>query len=193
MLRSPIRSAAGLCAALLLALPAFASPSSSAITDAWCNDLGRRLHSVSVESCRAQHFLATDERTSGGRALVLRDIPATGKNTAKAPRVLVIGGIHGDELTSVSTVFRWLDWIAEARPAKYSWRIIPLANPDGLLIRPSTRANGRGVDLNRNFPTPDWDSDAQKYWTERTGRDPRRYPGDSCRLGNRNALAGKAI
>lgn len=169
-----------LCAALLLAQPAFATPATDATADAWCNDLGQRLHSVSVESCRARHFLATDERTSGGRALVLHDVPASGKQAAKAPRVLVIGGIHGDELTSISTVFRWLEWMHETEPAKYHWRVIPLANPDGLLVRPSTRVNGRGVDLNRNFPTPDWNSDAQKYWTERTGRDPRRFPGDTA-------------
>ena len=47
---------------------------------------------------------------------------------------LVIGGIHGDELTSVSIVFRWLEWIGEEAGKKYHWRVIPASNPDGLLI-----------------------------------------------------------
>ena len=148
---------------------------------AWCDDLGRRLRSVSAEKCRSQPFQVATERTSGGRALVWRDIPANRDKTngANAPRVLVIGGIHGDELSSISIVFRWLEWIDEANAGRYHWRVIPASNPDGLLKRPSTRANGRGVDLNRNFATPDWASDAQNYWIKRTGRDPRRYPGES--------------
>jgi len=170
-----------LLAALTIATPlAAAGPAGgdAAQLAAWCDDLGHRLRSVSAEACRRQPFIAAAERSSGNRLLVRRDIAPRSKG--QAPRVLVIGGIHGDELTAVSVVFRWLDWIDEAEAGKYSWRVIPLANPDGLLRRPPTRANGRGVDLNRNFPTPGWASEAQKYWVERTNRDPRRYPGDTA-------------
>lgn len=170
--------------ALMLIATLFATPpalaESSKIIDKWCDDLGGRLRSVSAESCRKQDFVAAKEVTRAGRSLVWRDIaPVVGKPD-KAPRVLVIGGIHGDELTSVSIVFRWIDWLGAGSARKYYWRMIPASNPDGLLIRPSTRANGNGVDLNRNFPTPDWDSDAHKYWIERTRRDPRRFPGEAA-------------
>ena len=37
--------------------------------------------------------------------------------------------------------------------------------------------NARGVDLNRNFPTPNWDKEALQYWAQKTKSDPRRYPG----------------
>jgi hypothetical protein len=37
--------------------------------------------------------------------------------------------------------------------------------------------NAGGVDLNRNFPTPRWEREAPVYWNQRTGRDPRRWPG----------------
>jgi hypothetical protein len=33
------------------------------------------------------------------------------------------------------------------------------------------------VDLNRNFPTDDWFTQAQRYWRVSTKRDPRRFPG----------------
>ena len=169
----------------LLFLPAEATtktpdpkPASEAhVIDSWCADLGGRLRSVDANHCKRQTFVADTQRTPGGRALIWRDIAATGKQSDKAPRALVIGGIHGDELTAVSIVFRWLEWIGDTSATNYQWRVIPVANPDGLMIRPSTRVNANGVDLNRNFPTPDWDSDAQKYWIERTGRDPRRFPG----------------
>jgi hypothetical protein len=37
--------------------------------------------------------------------------------------------------------------------------------------------NANGVDLNRNFPTPQWAKEAKFYWETRTRRDPRRWPG----------------
>jgi len=54
---------------------------------------------------------------------------------------------------------------------------VPLVNPDGMLREQPSRTNAHGVDLNRNFPTPDWDKEAPVYWSQRTKNDPRRYPG----------------
>jgi protein MpaA len=48
-------------------------------------------------------------------------------------------------------------------------------NPDGWKAK--TRTNANGVDLNRNFPTGDWESQAIGYWKKKTKSDPRRYPG----------------
>jgi len=52
-------------------------------------------------------------------------------------------------------------------------------NPDGLLRKRSQRTNANGVDLNRNLPTPDWHRLTNHYWVKKTGRNPRRYPGDA--------------
>jgi murein peptide amidase A len=57
------------------------------------------------------------------------------------------------------------------------WRFVPVVNPDGLLARPPKRTNANGVDLNRNFATPNWQRDAAIYWEQRTRKDPRRWPG----------------
>ena len=95
-------------------------------------------------------------------------------------RVIVVGGIHGDEMSSVSLVFHWIGlarhYPAES-PSTIAWRFIPALNPDGLFSIPAKRVNGNGVDLNRNFPTPNWARDARKYWETRTRKDPRRWPG----------------
>ena len=65
---------------------------------------------------------------------------------------------------------------------KFHWRVVPVLNPDGLLRPPrmSSRMNANGVDLNRNFPTPDWDPEAHEYWINRTRRNERRYPGPAA-------------
>ncbi len=169
-----------------LALPALAQHPE---TLSWCDTLAQRLRSVEAESCRKLGLEPGNMRSVQGRPLMIRDVPAaplklsalktnTGKPVQQRPaRIFVIGGIHGDELTSVSIVFRWMDWLGEGEARQYHWRIAPLSNPDGLLARPSRRTNGNGVDLNRNFPTPDWFADALPYWKQRTKEDPRRFPG----------------
>ncbi len=110
------------------------------------------------------------------RPLLYRDV----ERPSAALRVLVIGAIHGDELTSATLAMYWLRFAlsdAHEFAKKINWRFIPVANPDGLLASPPRRVNASGVDLNRNFPTPYWQREAPRYWEQRTRRDPRRYPG----------------
>ena len=173
------------------AAAASAGAASAASTDLgpWCARLASQVPGVDAPACRASGLVAGSGRSVHGVPLWSNDVlPASG-----APRfkVLLLGGIHGDELASVTLAF---DWIARshgvqasamphpsktARPtiADVAWRFVPLLNPDGLLHSPSTRVNAHGVDLNRNFPTTDWARDAQPYWIKRTRKDPRRFPG----------------
>jgi len=145
-----------------------------------CSLIGGRLQSVGVDQC-LQAGLRVGEGTSvRGLPLLYRDYPATAQRVFPR-RILLIGGIHGDELTAVSVVFRWMQQIEMERFQPFQWRVLPVTNPDGLLTRPSTRVNAHGVDLNRNFPSEDWNAKAlEDYWQRRTGRDPRRYPGPSA-------------
>lgn len=166
----------------LTALPGFAASDAD-----WCHAIGKRLHSVPATQCLSLG-LKNGGLSAQGRPLMLRDIPAQpGKQAAKGgsaqrpARILIVGGIHGDELTSSALVFRWLPWMQEAAASTYHWRVVPVANPDGLLANPPQRVNANGVDLNRNFATPDWSKDAQNYWRTKTGSDPRRFPGKEAR------------
>jgi protein MpaA len=68
---------------------------------------------------------------------------------------MIVGGIHGDEPVSfISAVM--LAGTLQKNPLLINNRviIIPCLNPDGLLK--GIRTNGRGVDINRNFPTATW-------------------------------------
>lgn len=147
-------------------------PAAAPSADAFCADAARRLPNLPIALCRRTALLDTGARSVRGRPLWMRDV------VAREPkwRVLVIGGIHGDEPSSGSLVFHWVQH-ALATPADIHWRFVPMMNPDGLLQPRPSRTNANGVDLNRNFPTPDWDKEASKYWISRTRRDPRRWPG----------------
>lgn len=159
------------------AIAAEAPPSSSTVAAA-CEQVGARLKSVGVKTCLAAGLKPSGVSSKRGVPLVYRDFSPRKPAAGTPPkRVLIIGGIHGDELTSVSITFQWMKRLETDAQQPFHWRVIPSSNPDGLLSKPSTRTNANGVDLNRNFPTADWDEKAISYWKKRAYGDARRYPG----------------
>ncbi len=141
-----------------------------------CEEFAARLPNVKRAMCDAAKLVAGPVRSVAGRTIWMRDIKAESATL----RVLVIGAIHGDEPSSASVALHWLQLAglsAFDMPQPVHWRFIPALNPDGLFNQPPRRVNANGVDLNRNFPTPNWQRDAKIYWEQRTKKDPRRYPG----------------
>ena len=132
-----------------------------------------------VPVCQAATLHDSGARSVLGRVIWSRDVEAREKGVQAPLRILVLGGIHGDEMSSVSTIFRWIQLasLGAGGAEALEWRFIPALNPDGLFSKPARRVNANGVDLNRNFPTPNWSRDAKIYWEKRTRRDPRRWPG----------------
>jgi len=165
---------------LLAAAALGASQSATACgSEAMCELIGNKLASIGIEECDNRQLEASGHYSVQGKPLLHHEYPPL-PNTQPQARVLLIGGIHGDEYSSVSVVFKWMRTLDQHHSGLFHWRVIPLANPDGLLRRRSRRMNANGVDLNRNFPTPDWDAKSRQYWVERTKRDPRRYPGPAA-------------
>lgn len=66
-----------------------------------------------------------------------------------AKNILVIGVFHGDEPQGKFLIENYL------KGNKSSLLFIPCLNPDGLAG--NIRTNANGVDLNRNFPTRNWE------------------------------------
>ena len=157
----------------------------------WCRPLVRRLPGVSLSQCQHSGLGASGALSKKGFPLLIRDIPASTAavraltavgasrgHTQPAVKILLIGGIHGDEQTASAIVFKWLEKIDTGSSGReYHWKIAPVVNPDGLLAPKPTRGNAGGVDLNRNFPTPNWLQEAPAYWRQKTQSDPRRFPG----------------
>ena len=171
-----------LLSAPLLAAPAPARPAASrpaavraAAPAGPCDSLMRRLPNVSRPLCLRAELQAGVGRSVKGVPLYTRDVRSEGATL----RVLVLGAIHGDELSSGSVALHWIALAQQPTqmPQPVHWRFIPVLNPDGVMSQPPRRVNANGVDLNRNFPTPNWQRDAAIYWNQRTGKDPRRWPG----------------
>jgi protein MpaA len=144
----------------------------------WCQRLTPRLPGVSVATCRNSGLLPSGAVSHQGFPLLQRSVPAvrTGKH-AQPVRILLLGGIHGDELTASAAVFQWMQWMQGPLAQSFEWTIAPVVNPDGLLATRPQRVNANGVDLNRNFPTPGWSREARHHWARKTGKNPRRFPG----------------
>ncbi|MFI3138536.1 MAG: DUF2817 domain-containing protein [Methylococcaceae bacterium] len=146
--------------------------------DLLCQKLSLKLSSIRYEDCHALNYSLYKTRSRGNTPLLIKELkPATHE---KAPKILFIAGIHGDEYSSVSATFKWLKVLESHHRGKFHWLFLPLINPDGLLRKTSQRMNAKGIDLNRNFPPFGHDdSISLAYWNKEAKKDPRRYPGNA--------------
>lgn len=148
----------------------------------FCEQFSERLPGSALAACRNSALVPSGARSRNGFPILIRRYPPPRPHDATHPaqapvRILLLGGIHGDELTASAIVFQWMKSIQSGAAQNFHWEVVPVLNPDGLLAARPNRVNAGGVDLNRNFPTPNWNVEAPRYWVRETGSDPRRYPG----------------
>ena len=101
-----------------------------------------------------------------------------------ALKILLVGGTHGNEVGTVKLMRHILCWLNDNPQAlsNLTVQIIPCLNPDGFALAQKNpdyfnggrigRFNGRNVDLNRNYPTKNFQSQSDwnhgKNYQERT-------------------------
>lgn len=141
-----------------------------------CRRIAGKLASVNYDECLKRSLLNSGGLSVEGTPILYKEYPPL-RSREPLGRVLLIGGIHGDEYSSVSVVFKWMGILDVHHSGLFHWHIVPLMNPDGLLRNESQRMNAHDVDLNRNFPMQDWLQKTHDYWINRTKRNPRRFPG----------------
>ena len=69
--------------------------------------------------------------------------------------VLIIGVVHGDEPQGEFLIKNYLETRVQLSE---NLLFIPCLNPDGMKL--NTRTNANGIDINRNFPTKNWEKSA---------------------------------
>jgi protein MpaA len=106
-----------------------------------------------------------NRRTVYGRSEDGRPLRAVELGFPGPEKVLVIGCIHGTECAGTAVVRR----LARSMPPLFDLWAVPNLNPDGTAA--GTRQNGRGVDLNRNFPSG-WTARGRRWSTQFSGRRP---------------------
>ncbi|MBF0630254.1 MAG: succinylglutamate desuccinylase/aspartoacylase family protein [Magnetococcales bacterium] len=159
-------------------------PAGKALTmEQTCELIGNKLGSVSTADCLSHRLMLSGGVSVNGVPIMIKEYPPLPGRESRA-RILLLGGIHGDEYSSISIVFRWMEILNKYHSGMFHWRLAPLVNPDGLLQKNAQRMNAHNVDLNRNFPTSptheEWIEASQNYWINETHRDPRRYPGPAA-------------
>jgi protein MpaA len=123
----------------------------------------RRVGLGSIRGMRRETILV-------GRSALGRPLRVTAFGNSDAPRkVMVIGCIHGTECAGMAIVRR----LGGCPPPGVDLWLVENLNPDG--SDRGTRVNGRGVDLNRNFPSG-WRAIGRRWDPEHSGPHPLSEP-----------------
>ena len=148
----------------------------------YCSEWSKKLRTVKYQGCLDLELKDSGFKSVQGRILTERHFkPSEEFRHLPEGRILFISGIHGDEYSAISMTYLWMqNMIEHQNQTRQHWLFFPLVNPDGLYRSPATRINANNIDLNRNFPSPDWDELAIKYWKKYYKKNKRRYPGESA-------------
>ncbi len=141
------RAVALATAAALLALPALAGPAATAAPATAATAAAPAAVQAARAPAAAKPRPAVRERRRIGRSVRGRPIFAYRLGQPGKRKVVLISAMHGDEARP-----RQILWsLRDGAPVRgVDLWVIPTYNPDG--VARGTRKNGRGVDLNRNFP-----------------------------------------
>ena len=124
---------------------------------------------LKTENPWIEHLPEWVKTATGQNVSLFRNVHKTLANPDMRP-YLFIGGVHGDEPEGVKLAEDFLLWLkSHSMDEDHPWILIPCLNVEG--YRANQRTNGRGVDLNRNFPSRDWVSSNEKN---------RYYPGETA-------------
>lgn len=139
----------------------------------FCKKIDKKFNSYKwgVSNCDKHSF------TEFGKTINDEPLVYTVINPEKTDSILVLCGVHGDEITPIKFCFDVLTEFGKITDKKII--IAPVVSPDSFFTKVK-RTNANGVDVNRNFPTKDWDQSALKQWHSKYNKDKRRYPGSAA-------------
>lgn len=141
-----------------------------------CDQLNNKFQEYKWGNPQCENYLWNHVRSSNlGTPLIWTVFGEEKDPIASANTTLVLCGVHGDEITPIKFCWDLINELKNNHTFKDKVVVVaPLVAPDSFLKSKPTRTNGRGVDVNRNFPTKDWHKDAHRRWNK---NDKRKYPG----------------
>lgn len=156
-----------------------ASTTVSTTISSLCSEIEAKLPVLATGACHQVGLQHTGGYSVLGRPIAVKDFSPKPELLAPRGRVLILGGVHGDERSSVEQAFKWIQLLDKQHNGLFHWRVVPVMNPDGFLAPKSTRVNHNGVDLNRNMSVGRGTLTPLDYWTIEAKSNPRRYPGSA--------------
>ena len=155
---------------------AFAAP--GAPVQKLCAKLGTKFEEYKWGEVKCEDYTWNHVRNSNLGTPLVWTVFGNEETSAKDNTTLIMCGVHGDEITPIK--FCW-DLLKELKTSNaFVDKLVvvaPIVAPDSFFKNPPSRTNGRGVDVNRNFPTGDWKQDAHKKWKQELKGDKRKNPG----------------
>ncbi|MBL7716395.1 MAG: hypothetical protein JNL01_13090 [Bdellovibrionales bacterium] len=152
-------------------------PDVAAELKVWCSQMRSEMKKLrwDIEPCAEGVQWKLGGMSVLGRPLVYTVLG--NENATEATLILTM--VHADEITPLYIGLELVNWLKNQKDLLEKSKVViaPLVNPDGFYKRVRTRTNARGVDVNRNFATRDWDAEALKLWKTKYGSDRRRFPG----------------
>lgn len=145
----------------------------------WCELTDTAFKRFGWGKSRCQEFNWQHVRNSASGVAIPWLVFGEEENLLGKNVTLIMCGVHGDEITPIKFCY---DVIYDLADFKWDFTnrvviVAPLVSPDSFFKEKPTRTNGRGVDVNRNFPTKDWNAQALNLWKKKYRKDKRRFPG----------------
>lgn len=152
------------------------------LTDAvkkYCAILGSKFTTYKWGEVGCENFNWNHVRNSNlGTPIIWTVFGDENSALARENTTVILCGVHGDEITPVKFCWDLINELKNNHTFIDKLVIVaPLVSPDSFFIDRPSRTNGRGVDVNRNFPTADWGAEAHKRWKHHLKSDKRKYPG----------------
>ena len=133
-----ISQIARLIAGLFVLSSGLASAAPAISMERACEALGSKLRSISVSYCQKSGLKPSNFTSVRGQPILYRDYTARTPQSDKPYRVLLLGGIHGDELTAVDMGDFYLFATVRTRLARLHSELSP-----GRSLKRTDRAAGK--------------------------------------------------
>lgn len=154
-------------------------PTNSLKIQNFCKKLDKKFATYNWKNSYCERFKWNSVRSSHFGNPIMWTTLEGKEYTKDSKTTLLMCGVHPDEITPVKFCFDILNDFYKRPELFTNSRIIvaPIVTTDPFFFKKPTRTNSKKVDVNRNFPTNDWNKSALKLWEKKYYKNKRRFPG----------------